>query len=560
MLRDLLAHRLALEQPGGLRDLHLRASRWFAGHGEPIHAIRHAAAGEHWGEAGRLLAGVAWPMALTTSAPALVAALEPVADRATTDPTTGTLLACAVMDLHRRDFESMMRATDAADELLAYVPDGDRSPAEALIALLRVAYSRIRDLARTAPAAAHHLQVLDRPSGRRLPTEQQHRVIATDNVAVGQLWSGKFEEAEDSLTSVQLRCHELGFGLTELSADAHLALLDVIHGRLPEARRRALSAQGVAIRRSWIGEPQVLGLFAALAMIRLEQNQLDRAAATIDAGMAISRNGSDACCRLTLGIAAVGLAVTRADPAAARAASARLNAIRDQVGNVTPLLSRWSLVAHADAQLAAGEPDAAIALIGGRGESPGFVSALERVALGKARLMLDQPAAALDALAPIPLNELPFRGSVVEARVLAAVAADRLHLESAALAAITEAIDLAEGVGVRRPFLAAGPRMAGLLNRHQHLVARHLDFTRTLVAVDGVGASVSTPPTLLEPLTERERAVLRYLPTMLKSAEIASDLYVTINTVKSHQQAIYRKLGVNTRRDAVDMARTLNLL
>ena len=47
---------------------------------------------------------------------------------------------------------------------------------------------------------------------------------------------------------------------------------------------------------------------------------------------------------------------------------------------------------------------------------------------------------------------------------------------------------------------------------------------------------------------------------MLKSAEIASDLYVTINTVKSHQQAIYRKLGVNTRRDAVDMARALNLL
>jgi len=50
------------------------------------------------------------------------------------------------------------------------------------------------------------------------------------------------------------------------------------------------------------------------------------------------------------------------------------------------------------------------------------------------------------------------------------------------------------------------------------------------------------------------------LPTMLKSAEIASDLFVTINTVKSHQQAIYRKLGVTTRRDAVDAARALHLL
>ena len=103
--------------------------------------------------------------------------------------------------------------------------------------------------------------------------------------------------------------------------------------------------------------------------------------------------------------------------------------------------------------------------------------------------------------------------------------------------------------------------MAGLLNRHQHLVARHLDFTRTLLRGRwgcGIGQHASQTP--LEPLTERERAVLRYLPTMLKSAEIASDLYVTINTVKSHQQAIYRKLGVNTRRDAVDIARALHLL
>jgi LuxR family maltose regulon positive regulatory protein len=47
---------------------------------------------------------------------------------------------------------------------------------------------------------------------------------------------------------------------------------------------------------------------------------------------------------------------------------------------------------------------------------------------------------------------------------------------------------------------------------------------------------------------------------MLNSAEIASDLFVTAHTVKSHQQSIYRKLGVNTRRTAVDKARELNLI
>jgi len=47
---------------------------------------------------------------------------------------------------------------------------------------------------------------------------------------------------------------------------------------------------------------------------------------------------------------------------------------------------------------------------------------------------------------------------------------------------------------------------------------------------------------------------------MFKAAEIASDLYVTINTIKAHQRSIYRKLGVDSRRDAVDRARELNLL
>ncbi|SKZ75498.1 LuxR family ATP-dependent transcriptional regulator [Mycobacteroides abscessus subsp. abscessus] len=73
-------------------------------------------------------------------------------------------------------------------------------------------------------------------------------------------------------------------------------------------------------------------------------------------------------------------------------------------------------------------------------------------------------------------------------------------------------------------------------------------------------AATNVPATPSDPLTERELAVLRYLPTMFKSAEIAADLYVSVNTVKTHQQSIYRKLGVSTRRAAVDRAREWHLL
>ncbi len=65
---------------------------------------------------------------------------------------------------------------------------------------------------------------------------------------------------------------------------------------------------------------------------------------------------------------------------------------------------------------------------------------------------------------------------------------------------------------------------------------------------------------LVEPLTERETAVLRYLPTKLSQREIASELYVSPNTVKTHCAAVYRKLGVGDRKAAVQAARDLGIL
>ena len=55
-------------------------------------------------------------------------------------------------------------------------------------------------------------------------------------------------------------------------------------------------------------------------------------------------------------------------------------------------------------------------------------------------------------------------------------------------------------------------------------------------------------------------AVLRFLPTMMSNQEIAAELFVSVNTVKSHLKAIYRKLDVADRREAVRRARRLELL
>ena len=65
---------------------------------------------------------------------------------------------------------------------------------------------------------------------------------------------------------------------------------------------------------------------------------------------------------------------------------------------------------------------------------------------------------------------------------------------------------------------------------------------------------------MVEYLTEQELTVLRMLPTMMSNAEIADAMDRSVNTVKSHLKSLYRKLGVERRRDAVERARELELL
>jgi LuxR family maltose regulon positive regulatory protein len=74
------------------------------------------------------------------------------------------------------------------------------------------------------------------------------------------------------------------------------------------------------------------------------------------------------------------------------------------------------------------------------------------------------------------------------------------------------------------------------------------------------GGPGAASPRLVEPLTDSEARVLRYLPTNLSAPEIADQLSVSANTVRTHMRHVYEKLGAHRRADAVDRARALGLL
>jgi LuxR family maltose regulon positive regulatory protein len=142
-----------------------------------------------------------------------------------------------------------------------------------------------------------------------------------------------------------------------------------------------------------------------------------------------------------------------------------------------------------------------------------------------------------------------------------ALAHDALADHDRAAASLERALGLAERGGDRRSFLDAGAAARSLLIRYRQRVPAFWSYVDELVQASAESARASVnPPKLIEHLTEREQTVLRYLPSLMTYEEIAADLVVSLNTVKTHAHGIFRKLGVTGRRQAVRSARELHLL
>ena len=138
---------------------------------------------------------------------------------------------------------------------------------------------------------------------------------------------------------------------------------------------------------------------------------------------------------------------------------------------------------------------------------------------------------------------------------------------AAAGRALERALDLAEPDRALSLFLLHPA--PGLLERHTRHGTAHAPLIAEILHLLA-GKRPEPPPGsqagwargrgLGKQLTDSETRVLRYLPTHLTAHEIANELFLSVNTVGTHTRHLYAKLGVHTRRDAVDRARALGLL
>jgi LuxR family maltose regulon positive regulatory protein len=149
----------------------------------------------------------------------------------------------------------------------------------------------------------------------------------------------------------------------------------------------------------------------------------------------------------------------------------------------------------------------------------------------------------------------------IEILILRALALQTLGRIDQALAALAQAISIAEPGGYVRIFVAKGSLMKELLRK---AAARGVaaDYVNKLLAAfreDGP-VPLAHSPSLIEPLTKRELEVLRLIAAGLSNREIAGELFLAVGTVKKYTSNIYGKLSVRKRIQAVARARELGLL
>ncbi|MFE9652436.1 LuxR C-terminal-related transcriptional regulator [Micromonospora sp. NPDC006431] len=586
LLADLLRDELGRLPAEELRDLHLRAAGWYGDHDRPAEALRHALAAGEWNRATELLIA-RWPelAPYDRDRPAAPAPPEPPAEAVRRDPELA--LACAAERAYDGDVDAaagyLRRAVDQAGALPEPRRDRFRRLATALeLTLARLAgdHAEVRRAAARLLATRTAVGPGDDPRAGAGEDADAGAVAGTALGLVG-LAEGELPVAAERFTAALDAARRAGRPRTELVCASRSALLTAARGGLRAAERTAREALAMPPCQGWSCRLDCGHAYLALALVAWHRDEPAEAAANLTlAGPATTAPGAAALaalCRAELlaadGEPAAALRILaearevspgRELTAALTAAEAQLRAAVGDVDSARALLS--------DALRAATEAGSADALPSERADdgagSGGEVAALG-VALARVELRAGDRRAAGRALPDWsgPQAEswpLPVR---LAAGVLDAVLAHDSGDDRRAGRVLEQVLDLAEPDGYRRVFTRAEPGVRDLLAAHLDSGTAHWATVSDLVRGADERRSVEPPErpggperALDEPLTERELTILRYLQSILSNVEIASELSLSVNTVKTHVRNIYRKLDATRRREAVRRARELRLI
>jgi LuxR family maltose regulon positive regulatory protein len=556
LLADLLRLELRRIAPGDIPRLHRIASGWLAEHGRHVEAIRHAQLGGDWATATELL-GAHWVHLILDGEEATLSSLLAVlpAPLAETDAELAAITAADRLTASR--WTEADRWLSAAQRGLANVPAARRHRAETALATVQLIRARrLGELEAVVDGARALLHADGAPVGVEL------QALALMNLGSVETWTFRLEDAEVDLEQGLALGREIGRPYLQLACLSALGAVANMTQRLRLAEDRLRQAIAIAERVGWSTHPLAGVAYATLGAVLVDRGLLAEAEQWLDRADPILTDAPEPAGTVALRHAQGMLALGSGRVSEALTAfcdGERLTHSLRAPHFLAIVERQWQL----RCQLRLGDLEPARAALAEVGASVGD-SALWSNLDARLRLAEEDALGAAAAVAPVLAGNafVSYVNQRIEALLLDALARTRLADHEARERSVERALELAEPQGHVWIFLTM-PGVHELLEAHAlHRTAHAAHLKVLLDVVDGVGPAhaVAAPAQLPEPLSDRELAVLRFLPTNLSAAEIGNELFLSVHTVKTHMRKLYAKLDVHTRADAVQCGRALGLL
>jgi LuxR family transcriptional regulator, maltose regulon positive regulatory protein len=547
LFRTFLRAELRRVDPAAERRLHGEAGRWLLAHGDPLHAMEHLIAAGDVAALADLGTGPGITAILDGRGRELTAILERLGHAARAGHPVALVGAAAAVAI-----DDGVRADRWLSDAGGGDPDpwGEADPVTRVLAAT-VDLARAQGTARLPGALARLETAWTGDAGVR-----DHDLLALHQRGIARLALGRYEDAVADLRRVSELARTTGRGGLELAARSQLAAALGSAGRLPEMRETAEAAVTIAERRGWGRSRAVVLAHLCIAWSAHLRGQDAEAQQLLTASTGVVVRSLDP--QVQLSARGLEALIGRDGP------DGHAAAVRDYVD----VLRRTAGATAAPATVAAVVPSTVrLALdLGERSSASELVAVASHrftepgeLALARATLAVDagRTDAARRMLAPVVRGD--ERCHVVTTLVAALLLAAVLEAERGngprSHDHVVTALRTAAPLELRRPFLVergVRPLLLDGLGRFGHLET----FVASLLSREPNDGS----PSEAERLTAAEVVILADLPSMLSVAEIAEARAVSVNTVKTHLRAIYRKLEVDNRRGAVTAARHRGLL
>jgi LuxR family maltose regulon positive regulatory protein len=579
LFADVLRARLLDEQHGRVHELHRRASDWYARNGDRSAAIGHALDGEDFERGADLVELAAPAMRQTRQEATLRRWLEALPEELF---RVRPVLAMALVGEHivRGEIEGVEALLKGIELLLEAPATATERPGVPSTAMVVIDHEEFRRLPnQIAVHRAGQALLLGDVAGTMTHARRALELAAEDNhlghgAAAGLLalahWNqGDLDAAHGWYTNAIASLEHAG----HLSDVLGLALADadvlITQGRLGDAMSTYRRGLKVAAGQAPLVLRGTADMHVGIGELLRERNDLDAALQHLGTSTDLGEHAGLPQNAYRSLVALARIRQAQGDPASAE--DLLDEAERVYTGDFSPDV-RPVAALRARVQLAQGKVGDALAWANQRQLSAtdrlSYVHEFEHIILARALLAQNTTGRAdgprqeatqlLDRLLAAA-KQGQRTGSVIDIMVLQALAYQARADVAAALARLEQALTLAEPEGYVRVFLDEGPAITTLLRAAaQQGPAR--DYARHLLASDRSTAP-RTPVQrgLVDPLSERELHVLRLLRSDLSGPDIARELMVSLNTMRTHTKNIYAKLGVNNRRAAVSRAEELKL-